>query len=33
MDNNIMPKSLSLDDQTRLGILLLDNNDTIIIKP
>ena len=33
MDNNIIPKSLSLDDQTRLDILLLDNNDTIIIKP
>jgi hypothetical protein len=33
MDNNIMPKSLSLDDQTRLDILLLDNNDIIIIKP
>lgn len=33
MDNNIIPKSLSLDDQTRLDILLLDNKDTIIIKP
>ena len=33
MDNNIMPKSLSLDDQTRLDILWLDNNDTIIIRP
>lgn len=33
MNNNIIPKSLSLDDQTRLDILLLDNKDTIIIKP
>lgn len=32
MDNNIIPKSLSLDDQTRFDILLLDNKDTIIIK-
>lgn len=33
MDNNIICKSLSLDDQTKLDILLLDNKDTIIIKP
>ena len=34
MDNNkIISESLSLDDQTKLDILLLENNDTILIKP
>ena len=34
MENNkIISESLSLDDQTKLDILLLENNDTILIKP
>jgi DNA-binding response OmpR family regulator len=34
MDNNkIISESISLDDQTKLHILLLENNDTILIKP
>jgi hypothetical protein len=33
MDNNIISKSISIDDQTKLDILLLKNNDTILIKP
>src|SRR5688572_7114571 len=32
-NNNTVCKSLSLDDQTKLDILMLENNDTIIIKP
>jgi two-component SAPR family response regulator len=32
-NNNTIFKSLSLDDQTKLDILLLKNNDTILIKP
>ena len=32
-NNNTIFKSLSLDDQTNLDILLLKNNDTILIKP
>jgi two-component system phosphate regulon response regulator PhoB/two-component system alkaline phosphatase synthesis response regulator PhoP len=33
MDNNkIISESISLDDQTKLDILLLENNDTILIK-
>ena len=32
-NNNTIFKSLSLDDQTKLDILMLENNDTIIIKP
>jgi CheY-like chemotaxis protein len=32
-NNNTIFKSLSLDDQTKLDILLLENNDTILKKP
>ena len=31
--NKIISESLSLDDQTKLDILLLEKNDTILIKP
>ena len=33
LDSNAIFKSLSIDDQTKLDILLLKNNDTILIKP
>jgi len=33
IENNTIYKTLSLDDQTKLDLLLLKNNDTILIKP
>ena len=33
LNSNTIFKSLSIDDQTKLDILLLKNNDTILIKP
>ena len=33
LDSNSIFKSLSIDDQTKLDILLLKNNDMILIEP
>jgi hypothetical protein len=33
IDNNTIFKSLSLDDKTKLDLLLLKNNDILLIKP
>jgi two-component SAPR family response regulator len=33
IENNTIFKTLSIDDQTKLDLLLLKNNDTILIKP